>query len=213
MSEQPAAEAELVPAEENLPVFRALYDPELDFQKLALESVYHARGFRLISKDWLRAVPFVIISVTYRPGFLRKIDGAEVEGDYITCEAVIADKETLDYPQVRQGYAEAHDGNLDLYVYPNEPVVFNDGGTGIRRSLTELISNLGMIDVGGKDKTSRRYDRPVSLWAKGAEEAQAGFTEFTTTGKPFRYMATRGLRKSEYDNPFGHGTSVTYYFG
>lgn len=196
---------EVATTEEGVLEFRMLYDPALDFRKLALESEYFARGFRLIEKDWIKAVPFGCCSVTYREGFIRD----NVQGDYISLEAVVADKETLDMPQVRLGYAEAHEGVTDLYIFPNEPVVFNDGSTGVRRTITKLLHDTGTIDVGGKEDDPRRFDRPMSLWKSGAEEAQAGITAFAN-GKPFRYFAARGLRRSDYESPYGPAT--TFYF-
>lgn len=210
MSDQPAAAAapgtEIEPTEEGVLEFRLLYDPDLDFRKLALESQYHARGFRRIEKNWICAVPIACCGVTYREGFVRD----NVQGDYISLEAVVADKDILELPQVRLSYAEAHEGVTDLYVFPNEPIVFNDGGTGVRRTITKLLDDVGAIDVGGKADDPRRYDRPFSLWKAGAAEAQVGFTAFPN-GKPFRYFAARGLRRSDYDSPYGPAT--TFYFG
>ena len=186
--------------------FRGVYDPSLDFQKLALEAQYFARGFRLVDKEDLIAIPFAVIKVTYREGYLAD----KVQGDYVSLECVVADRATLDSPQIKHYMNRARpDKGANLVVYPNEPVVINDGGTGIRRTLTELFSDAGMIDVGGDKNDPRRFDRPYSLWKSGADEAQYGF-EADKNGNAFRYIALRGLRVSEYESPYGPAT--TYYF-
>lgn len=193
------------PATGTLETFRTMYDPDLDFRKLAGEATYFSRGFRLVEKDDLIDIPHVVIAVTYREGYLREENGKQVQGDYVSVEAVVADAQTLMSPQVRSKV------DVDsLAVYPNEAVVYNDGGTGIRRELTKLFDDIGMIDVGGTGDDERRYDRPYSLWREGGDAAQAGFT-VDRNGEKFRYFSLRGLRKSEYDSPFG--PAVTFYFG
>jgi hypothetical protein len=188
-----------------LSVMRGLYDPDLDFRKLALEAQYFSRGFRLVDKDELLGVPFVVINFTYRPGFTV----AGIQGDFVSCECVIADAATLGSPQVRHQL-----GERELTVYPNEAVVFNDGGTGCRRYLTELASDMGIADVGLPLKNDKsKYDKPYSMWAAGADDAEKGITA-DLNGNPFRFIAMRGLRKSEYEIPeqYGKGDACTYYF-
>lgn len=190
------------PEAANLPELRALYDPAMDFQRLALEAQYFSRGFRLVYKDELIGVPHVIISVTYREGYTS--EDKKVVGDYVSIEAVVADKATMNSAQVRSQLEG------ELTVYPNEAVVYNDGGTGIRRALTELFDQIGLIDVGAPKGDENRFDKPYSLWADGADAAQYGITA-DTNGEKFRYVAMRGLRKSDYDSPYGPAT--TFYIG
>lgn len=192
-----------------LEVFRTFYDPDLDFRKLAAELTGVARGFRLVEKDDLLNVPHIIISVTWRPGYLRQQEsGPAIKGDYVSLEAVVADAEMLRSPQVR-----AHIDVGNLAVYPNEAVIYNDGGTGIRRSCTRMFDEVGMIDVGGTEKDDRRWDRPFSMWAAGAELAQEGIRT-TRSGKALAYGVPRGLRKSVYQNPAAAEgiDSETFYF-
>lgn len=183
-----------------------LYDPDMDFRKLALEEAYHAKGFRLVSKDELIGVPFIITNVTYREGFPQAGKGP---GDYISCEAVVADKQTLDQWPVKSQLPE------NLTVFPNEPIVFNDGGTGIRRALTQLYSQIGLIDPGKSKGEENAADKPFQRWDRGGELAELGISH-DLNGKPVRYLAVRGLRVSEYDwtdeNGKPHPAS-TYYFG
>jgi hypothetical protein len=178
------------------------YNPDLDFRKLALEAQYHAKGFRLVSKAQLIGVPHVIVGVTYREGFPR---GGRA-GDYVSVEAVVADKDTLETPPVKSLLP------AELEVWGNEPVVYNDSGTGIRRILTQLFHTAGLIDVGkpAKDSDENVFDRPYQFWAAGEDLATTGLTE-DTKGVPFRYLAFRGLRRSDYESPYGPAT--TFYFG
>lgn len=187
----------------DLEQFRTLYDPDLDFRKLLGESTYFSRSFRLIEKDDLIGVPLIVISLTYREGYSRKENDKTIVGDYVSVEAIVADEQTLGMPQFRKQLPAT------LNVFPNEAVIFNDGGTGIRRDMTKLLDDLGMIEVGGHADDDRRYDRPYSLWKSGADLAQAGIT-VDSNGEKFRYTAIRGLRKSEYESPFG--PAETFYF-
>jgi hypothetical protein len=177
------------------------FDPNMDFKKLALEAQYFAKGFRLVeSKDDLEGVPHVITAVTYRPGYTGT-DGTV--SDYISLEAVVADKATLESNPVK------HSLPAELHLYPNEPVVYNDGGTGIRRTMTELFHTIGLIDVGEAPAEGNAFDKPYQSWASGAELATTGITA-DLSGTPFRYVAIRGLRRSDYDSPYGAAT--TFYF-
>jgi hypothetical protein len=184
-------------------MFSALYDPDMDFEKLASTSKYYAAGYRLVDKADLVGVPFVIVGVTYRPGF-KLVDGTQM--DYVSCECVIANERTLNSNPVKYSLP------AELKVYPNEPVIFNDGGKGVRRTLTQLFENIGLIDVGslGPDNQENPYDRPCTLWAEGSERAQDGITS-DKQGDVFRFVAPRGLQESEYESPYGPAT--TYYFG
>jgi hypothetical protein len=175
-----------------------LYNPDLDFRKLALDVAYISQGFRLINKADLLGVPFVVTRAIYRPGFPRR--GSE--GDYVSVEAVVADRQVL---ETRPYTTE------NLKVYPNEPVVFNDSGTGIRRELTQLFEKYSLINVGPKtNKNENPLDRQFQLWESGADQAQTGFTGDDVGNKHAIYLALRGLRKSEYDSPYGPATS--WYF-
>lgn len=177
------------------------YNPDMDFRKLALEAQYHARGFRLVQKEQLIGVPHVIVGVTYRPGYVQQ-NGQE--SDYVSLEAVVADKDTLESNPVKHMLPDS------LEVFGNEPVVYNDGGTGIRRYLTELFHNVGIIDVGKVKGDENPFDRPHQQWDSGAERATTGIVA-DHDGVPFRFIAFRGLRKSDYESPYGPAT--TYYFG
>jgi len=180
-----------------------LYDPNLDFRKLALEATYYSKGFRLVdNKDILIGVPHVIIGMTFREGFPRE----GVSGDYVSIEAVVADKDTLATPPVKAQLPS------ELAVHPNEAIVYNDSSTGIRRTLVELLHSTGVIDVGSpsKNKDANPFDRPYQQWSTGAERAQEGIFA-TVNGEPFRYLALRGLRRSDYE--WQGQPAHTHYFG
>lgn len=182
----------------------ALYNPDLDFRKLVAETPkgFFSKGFRLVDKDDLIGVPHVVLTATYRPGYpdpeTRK------PGDYVSLEAVVADQELLSAVPVKSQLPSP------LTVFGNEPVIYNDGSTGIRRSITELLHDDGIIDVGPEKPGENRFDRPYQQWARGGELAEDGIRA-VASGERFRYTALRGLRVSEYENDYG--PARTFYFG
>jgi len=182
-----------------------LYNPDDDFRKLALDTYYVSEGFRLVDKDELIGVPFIVKRVVWREGFPRN----GVEGDYVSCECIVADRDTLDSEPIKRRLPSP------LTVYGNEPVVFNDSGTGCRRRMTRLVHEAMLIDVGQpgtpKEEFQNEFDKPFQTWASGAGMAQAGIGgSDLTPAKGGLYLALRGLRRSEYD---WHGQdAVTYYF-
>jgi hypothetical protein len=205
LTAQPDATESEVAVPESSTTYREManvwgYDPDMDFRKLALEAQYRSKGFRLVQKAMLVGVPFVVVGVTYRPGFPR----AGQQGDYVSVECVVADKETLNTAPVRSMLP------ADLEVYGNEPVVFNDSGTGVRRDLTMHFQGMGLIDVGMAKKDENAFDRQYQQWASGADVATTGIVA-DANGEKFRYLAMRGLRRSDYENEYGPAT--TFYFG
>jgi hypothetical protein len=180
-----------------------LYNADLDFRKLALDVAYVSQGFRLIDKSALEGVPHVVKRVVYREGFPR--GESKQPGDYVSVECVVADREILESNPIKRQLPR------ELEVYPNEPVIFNDSGTGIRRTLTEGFERYSLINVGPDRADENSYDRQFQRWADGAEAAQTGFTGDDLGGKQAIYLALRGLRRSDYESPYGPAT--TWYFG
>lgn len=186
------------------------FDPDLEFRKLLLEATHVAAGFRLITdKHDLIGIPFIIIGLTYREGIPREGRVA----DYISCEAVAADPVTMAalVPEARR---------REMTIFPNEPIVFNDSSTGIRRQLTAYLHQAEIIDVGKPGKPEKkpdgtefipnRFDRSYQFWARGEDLATTGITQ-ELDERPLRYVCPRGLRVSEY--AFGSKTAETFYIG
>lgn len=203
--------AEIVPdATEQREAGLVLYNPDNDFKRLALDSWYVSQGFRLIQKEQLEAVPFVIKRVIYREGFPQGPEG--LPGDYISVECVVASQDVLDSAPVRAAIASRDYSPGVLDVFPNEAVVFNDGGTGIRRELTSMFADAGLISFAEARKDEIPADLPFTRWASGWEQATAGFDgSHVPGGRQALYLALRGLRASHYD---WHGNdATTWYFG
>lgn len=186
-----------------------LYNPDLDFRRLALDTAYVSQGFRLVEKLHLEAVPHVIKRIIFRDGFPRGEKGEP--GDYVTVEAVVASRDILDSAPVKAMIA-ARDQGPELGVFPNEPVVYNDSGTGIRRELVNLCAKENLISFAATRQDEVPADLPYQRWATGADQAATGFTGQDFGGREAIYLALRGLRQSVYD--FMPGVpAVTWYFG
>lgn len=200
MTETETAVATTEPTESRLDIYSA-YNPDMDFRKLALEATYFAKGFQLLEdKDALEGVPFVVVGVTYREGFPREGQA----GDYVSIEAVVADRDTLANPAVARYLPQP------LTVFPNQAIVFNDSSTGVRRTMTQLFHETGLIDVGTVKGDENPFDKPYQSWKAGAELATTGIVA-TATGEAFRYLALRGLRRSDYE--WQGQPATTFYFG
>lgn len=192
---------ELVSATAARELMAAMYDPDLDFRSAALDAAYTSHGFRLVQKDELEGVPFVVKRIVFREGYPR----AGVKGDYVSIECVVADQDILSDPIIARHLPVAH-------PYGNEAVIFNDSGTGVRRMLTMMCEQHNLINVGKLTDGENPYDRQFQLWESGAEAAQDGFTAEEHFGHKAILRALRGLRKSEYVHP-EYGEATTWYFG
>lgn len=182
-----------------------LWNPDYDFRKLLAqegELSFWSQGFRLVDKDDLLGVPHIIISATYREGFPR----AGVKGDYLSLEAIVASADILTSTPVFSHIASEQPSVSklsDLSVFPNEAVVYNDGSTGVRRQVTQMLASSGMIDPGprGTDVLDPA-DRQIQRWAKGSDIMDNRIVA-SPNGDPLRIRALRGLRVSEYQNEYG----------
>ncbi len=212
MPEKPNAELALS-TEQRLAAISAGYNPDLDFKKLALEATYIHMGYTLVDKEMLSGVPLVVIGVTYREGYPNP--KTDLIGDYVSVEAVCGGPADLSR-NIRMGLLKEEELRID----PNQLVVFNDGSTGIRRQLTGLLHDKGMINVGPEpekaDGFSNRFDRPYQYWIDGETMAQSVTDKSISfsaepTGEAIRYVFYNGLRRSDYE--YMDRPATTWYFG
>lgn len=192
---------ELVNATAARELMAAMYDPDMDFRAAALDAAYTTHGFRLVKKEELEGVPFIVKRIVFREGYPRK----GMKGDYVSVECIVADQDILEDPIISRHIAQP------ISVYGNEAVIFNDSGTGVRRSLTMMCETHGLINVGKLVDGENPYDRQYQLWESGGDLAQDGFRA-EDFGHKAIVRALRGLRVSEYDHP-EFGPATTWYFG
>lgn len=208
------AKAEVAPLtteQREASLFDGSFNPDMEFRKLALEATYIHMGYTLVEKSMLVGVPMVVLGVTFREGIPRTGEW----GDYVSVEAVCGGRADLNR-NIRMGILPN-----DVPIDPNEPVVFNDGSTGVRRQIARVLHESGMINVGPTPEESEglkdRFDRPFQFWipdefANGAEitDKSVGFHAMGT-GEPLRFLFRNGLRVSEYEWTPGK-LAETYYF-
>jgi hypothetical protein len=183
---------------------------------LGLES-YTIPGFTELDKDELLGVPLIVTGITW---WLSQYKNPVTKEplDFVSLEAKIGDEEAL-LQALKRGWVPEKTTLDELRFSPNEWVVFSDGGTGIRRQVTELCHLEGLIDVGAPDIEDRsRFDRAWMQWEHFAESrvqsADVGKVPCVTknrNGKPFVMRVLRGLSVSTgYSNDYtDNGT--TYY--
>lgn len=160
----------------------------------------------------LLGVPFVITRVIYQSDFKKSDRG------YVTLEIVIAPYAQLKEAEDRGWIPPA---NLPLLYKPGETVKFNDGSTGVRRQITSMLAQAGMLNVGSPmsdDPKVSVYDKPWTEWDSFSQTSQQSGTNgekidvpdftFGPSGMPLRIIVTHGLRVSHLDD---WDTDV-YYF-
>lgn len=129
----------------------------LDFDRLATQAdVVTLPGFNLMDKDDLLGVPLFIVKVVY-----------QVAG-FVSVHAFVKDAPELDK-------ARAKGRMVNDKVDPRERVVFNDGSTGVRRQLTKLFHNWGLLNVGKPESDGdARFDTPWQEWAEFTQSERLG---------------------------------------
>lgn len=107
------------------------------------------------------------------------------------------------------GKGNADFASIEITPRDGDPTVINDGGTGIRRQIVQMLVTKGLVDPGealtepGGEKFDP-LDNPISEWRKGQDIAHdPGFG-------PFNFLIPRGTRVSTYSHP-DHGDSETWY--
>lgn len=185
----------------------------------AMAGAYASIGGVLpLEKAFLEGVPHVIT----RYVFWTPQKGTGM----VSVEAIVASQAVLNR-LIGRGKLNAE----RLAVEADEHVIYNDGGTGIRRQLVQFGQLIGALSVGhGKGKTSMpedgklgesRYDLPWTQWTSFAQTASQGKDDAgidvyvpcveTMNGAPLRLRVTTGLRVSEYKNDTGD--NATWYLG
>jgi hypothetical protein len=173
--------------------------------------LYQIPGFGLVSdKDDLMGVPHIVVGVTYQKPVPRKGSPYNV-GDYVTLRAIVGGQSALDEAQER-GWIPGK-----LMFKPNELICYNDGSTGIRRQVTTILDNAGLIKVGDEvlEGVLSKYDKPWTQWESFSQYVEQGsmvVPEFANNhaGNQFLLKVDRGLRKSTYSNDYTDD-GVTYY--
>jgi hypothetical protein len=169
-------------------------------------------------KERLIGVPFAITKVTYHSDFKKSDRG------YVTLEGFIAPMHALQ-EAVSRGWIPDVSSVSELLYKPGEKIKINDGSTGIRRDVTQILHNCGSIDVGTVTERAD-FDRSWTEWngwdgTQTAEENGAKdpktkevekiaipcITRNAKTGKPLLILATHGLRASYMED---YETTVYY---
>jgi hypothetical protein len=151
-------------------------------------------------KERLIGVPFVITRVTFRPG--------ESAPDYVSCEAIIGDLQSL-AEAVGRGWIPGVTDVQNLPFAPEEHIVFNDSSTGVRRKIVEMLHFAGMINVGeATDEFDDAYRKPWQEWQSfsqvgqmnGEDGEKIDIPDFTKSpsGEQFAIVARHGLRVSNF---------------
>lgn len=155
-------------------------------------------------------VPLVITRLTYRP-VVAGPDGNPQRG-YVSCEATIGDTQHLEQA-IRRGWIPYADDLSAFPFAPEESVVFNDGGTGIRRSVTAMLHAQGRINIGTLTGENKDFDRPWVEWESfdsvGTQKLDSGEKIEIPDFYGIIVHAVHGLRASNFD-AFGQ-PATTYY--
>lgn len=195
------------------PLVHPVYDRNMMSFGDMVEEAVEVQGNQLVKEelaDELVGIPFLITKVTFRRG-MKDSENKNRWMAYVSCEAVIADKEYLSRRKV----------NLDDRPFlPSDHIVLNDGSTGIYRQVVAVLESTGYIvlpdgPVQGS-KGQSRYDAPPSEWTAvnvGMTEmgevgsANEGFLVYTAD---VRIFAPRGLRLSNYSNDYSAEAKTRY---
>lgn len=137
----------------------------------------------LLEKQGLVGTPFIITAVTFRPGY--PIPGRPgILGDYVSVEVT---------------------------TYDNRRVVFNDGSTGVRREIVEILVNSGTVTLGKDQSLDTRYQEWDSDKVSGTWKTGDMLYIDTVGARPMRHLCRKGLRESVYQLPELPEESHTFY--
>jgi len=186
--------------------------------------MFEVHGSQLEREKWgLLGIPFYILSAHFQMPTETRPRG------YVTLETVIAPKELIEqqikYGRVAMGLEADAFATFDAWherwgIEPGAPLIFNDGSTGIRRELVEMLHVAGLINVGftpqeRKDEGRFVFDRPWTEWAESGTLVQVGSGEsarmephFDNAGKAL-VKVHRGLKVSRKDEESKETFSMT----
>jgi hypothetical protein len=189
---------------------------------------YEMESSGLISKEALIGVPLVITGITFQ--HVEALTAAQVKKGavqprgFVSMDAIVGDVPALTRAIKRGGVPNVSELK-ELPVDPEERIVFNDGGTGIRRQLVGILDAAGIIEVGNgepdKDRRfDRRFDLPWFMWDRkpGADnmvELGDNTVPYITknhVGTQLLIPVRRGLHASHYTDDV-YGEATTYYLG
>lgn len=181
----------------------------MTYDELFQMETFRISGFTLVSKDELLGVPHVITKVTYWKPLAEQLG-------MVSCEATVASIPILERA-IERGWIPHVTNISQLKLEPNERVVYNDGGTGIRRQITQLLNQVGVINVGREDvEDGSRFDVAWPEWEEFSEyrrqSAEVGNVPCCSRvgDRPFLLNVVRGLSVSEYSNDYA-SDAKTYY--
>jgi hypothetical protein len=101
--------------------------------------------------------------------------------------------------------------SIECVTQDSEPVVFNDGSTGVYRQVVAYLESKGLVELPDGPASGpageSRFDAPLAQWRKPKRADEVG----QERGFDVRLVCPRGLRTSEYEGPAGMAT--TYYLG
>lgn len=168
-------------------------------------------GFTPIDKAELIGVPHVVTAVTF---WTPKKDQLGM----VSCEATVAGRDVVE-TAIRRHWVPGVESIDDLRMSPSERIVYNDGGTGLRRQVVMLLHANGFINVGHEDnETDSRFDTPWPEWTSFTQSRHQGdlgpvphISTMHDGTSPFLLNCMRGLRVSTYTNEYTD-EGMTYYF-
>ena len=186
---------------------------------------YFIDGLTIVDKPDLLGIPHAITAVRFQRAEMRGAVGHKVLRDWISVEATVAPRETLEAEFQRGRIPNV--ASIDALPFkPAERIVYNDGSTGVRRQFVALLDNAGLITVGGTStsddrRLDRRFDTAWPDWEDAGDQwAVSGQDDdqndvkvpaFTRnhTGGQFLIVCRRGLRVSNYE--YDGTETQTYY--
>lgn len=168
------------------------------------------------TKYGLIGIPFVITKLVYQP---TSDDYPDSPG-YVSLEATIFPRHFVEEAIERgwvPGKTRIEDWQNEYGLRPDSLIVINDGGKGVRRTVTEMLHDNGLIDVGDPtEEWVNRFDKPWPLWEHFQSSEKRRDKEADTEidvpsfskksdGNDIFIISERGLRASKApDAPAGH---------